>query len=123
MSEFTYEDGRKAEKLENNVDSLTKVTEVYVEPKPQKKLAKRIIERLCVCERVIETIDEVTGEVVEVVVEKVCGDTQKEVVASPKSSMQSVVEEKLGRSNLKKYLFVALVVVQVVALGYVVFLM
>lgn len=123
MSEFTYEDGRKAEKLENNVDSLTKVTEVYVEPKPQKKLAKRIIERLCVCERVIETIDEVTGEVVEVVVEKVCGDTQKEVVASPKSSMQSVVEEKLGRSNLKKYLFVAFVVVQVVALGYVVFLM
>lgn len=123
MSEFTYEDGRKAEKLENNVDSMTKVTEVYVEPKPQKKLAKRITEKLCVCERVIETIDEVTGEIVETVVEKVCGDTQKDIVVSPKSSMQSVVEEKLGRNNLKKYLFVALVVVQLAVLGYVIFCM
>lgn len=72
MSEFTFDDGRKAEKIENNLDSMTKVTEVYVEPKMEKKLARRVTERLCVCEREIETIDESTGEVVNRVVERVC---------------------------------------------------
>ena len=120
MSEFTLEDGRKAEKLENNIDSMTKVTEVYVEPKPQKKLTQRITEKLCVCERIVESIDELTGEVVETVVEKVCGDSQN-VLVSPKPSMQSVVEAKLGQNKFKKYLFIALVVAQLAVLGYVIF--
>lgn len=50
MSEFVF-DGRKAESVENNPDPMTKVIEVYVEPKQEKKLAKRITERFCVCER------------------------------------------------------------------------
>ena len=45
MSEYTLEDGRKAVKVENNVDSMTKVTEVYVEPKLEKKLTQRVIEK------------------------------------------------------------------------------
>ena len=55
--EFAFEDGRKAEKIELD-QGKTKVIEIYVEPKPEKKLAKRITEKYCVCEREIETIDE-----------------------------------------------------------------
>lgn len=123
MSEFTLEDGRKAEKLENSIDPMTKVTEVYVEPKPQKKLSQRITERFCVCERQIETIDEMTGEVVSKVVEKLCGDQNSVEKVEVKSSMQQVVEEKLKGRNLKNYVFVSVVVLQLIALGYVLFFM
>ena len=99
MSEFTLEDGRKAEKLENNLDSLTKVIEVYVEPKKEKKLSQRITEKLCVCERVVETLDEATGEVI-------C----------------TVVENKLKGIGAKNYIFGAIILAQLVALAYVIFM-
>lgn len=121
MSEFTLDDGRKAERTEINPDAMTKVTEVYVEPKPQKKLTQRITERLCVCEREVETIDENTGEIVSREVQKLCeGSVSQEAVKSP---MQSLVEAKLKKPNLMTYLFVGLVALQVVALAYVVFFM
>jgi hypothetical protein len=71
--EFLWEDGRRAEKIvvdDNECDGV-RVTEVYVEPAVEKKLAQRVIERRkpVVYEREIETIDESTGEVVEKVVE------------------------------------------------------
>lgn len=126
MSEYTLEDGRKAEKVENTLDPLTKVTEVYVEPKVEKKLSKRIVEKFCVCEREIETIDESTGQVVDRVVEKVC-DGQSSTINQLKSSgpsMQEIVEEKLKSSlNLKNYIFAVVVVVQLLALSYVLFFM
>ena len=45
-AEFLYEDGRKAEKLEIDQGKI-KITEIYVEPKPEKKLAQRITEKYC----------------------------------------------------------------------------
>ena len=122
MSEFTLEDGRKAEKLENNLDSLTKVIEVYVEPKKEKKLSQRITEKLCVCERVVETLDEATGEVICTVVEKVCGDQMQEVNVVDKSRMQMVVENKLKGIGAKNYIFGAIILAQLVALAYVIFM-
>lgn len=119
MGEFTLDDGRKAEMLEKTVDSLTKVTEVYVEPKAQKKLSQRITEKLCVCERHIETLDEITGEVVNVVVEKVCGEEVEK--SSGKSSVRLLVEEKIkGAMDLKNYIFIAVIAVQLLALAYVI---
>jgi hypothetical protein len=124
MSEYTLDDGRKAEKVENNVDPLTKVTEVYVEPKPQKKLSKRITERLCVCEREIEVIDETTGQVVDRVLEKVCEGASEQKQLELKSPMQKLVEDKIkGSANFKNYLFALVVFAQIVALGYVIFFM
>jgi hypothetical protein len=123
MSEYTLEDGRKAEKVENKIDSVTKVTEVYVEPKPEKKLSQRITERLCVCEREIETLDEVTGEVISRVVEKVCDQSSEEKTVS-KSALQLVVEDKINKGfGLKNYVFVSVIVLQLLALAYVVFMM
>jgi hypothetical protein len=107
MGEFTLDDGRKAEKLEKTVDSLTKVTEVYVEPKAQKKLSQRITEKLCVCERHIETLDEVTGEVIDLVVEKVCGETSEKVAAA-RSPMQVLVEEKIKKKEVDVVTYVLL---------------
>jgi len=71
--EFLWEDGRRAEKIVLDDDKCdgTRVTEVYVEPAVEKKLAQRIVERRkpIVYEREIETIDEVSGQVVDKVVE------------------------------------------------------
>ena len=125
--EFVVDDGRKAEKIE--VDhGKTKVTEIYVEPKPEKKLAQRITEKYCVCEREIEIIDENTGEVVERVVEKVSDGQVVESLDSNedvKSPMQVVVEEKLNKTSipLSNIILGALVLLQLVALAYVVFIM
>jgi hypothetical protein len=117
--EFLYEDGRKAEKIEIDEGKI-KVTEVYVEPKVEKKLAQRITEKYCVCEREIETIDENTGEVISKIVEKV---KEGEVVSleNSKSSIEKLIEEKL--KNKKSISFsglflVALIVLQVVGLIY-----
>jgi len=120
MSEFTLDDGRKAEKVENNVDSMTKVIEVYVEPKQQKKLSQRVTERLCVCERVVETLDEVTGEVVSTVVEKVCeGSTETKQSKSPVlAAVESRIDEK---KNVMNYVFVAVILAQLALLAYVMF--
>lgn len=120
MSEYTMEDGRKAEKTVNNPDSLTTVTEVYVEPKPQKKLAQRITEKLCVCERVVETLDEATGEVVSREVQKVCEGVQ---VASESKTVQQVVEEKLKRASVGNYVFMSVIAIQVAVLAYILFFM
>jgi hypothetical protein len=121
MSEFTLEDGRKAEKVENNVDPMTKVIEVYVEPKARKKLSQRITERMCVCERVVEHLDETTGEVVSTVVEKVCeGVTESK--SATKSHVLAAVEEKIGKGrSVANYIFVAIILVQLAALAYVIF--
>lgn len=126
MSEYILDDGRKAERKENNLDSLTKVTEVYVEPKAQKRLAQRITERLCVCERKLETIDEETGEVVESVVENLCGSPEVKSVSAPsgKSPIQIAVENKMGSNLLKSRVALgAILLAQVVALVYVILFM
>lgn len=129
MAEYTLEDGRKAVKVENKIDPMTKVIEVYVEPKLEKKLTQRVIEKFGVVERITETVDEKTGKVVDRHVEKVAGQEKDhfEVVDkknSLKSPMQLVVEEKL-KSNFdsKTYVFVAIVVVQLLVLGYVALIM
>jgi len=121
-SEFLFEDGRKAEKIEID-QGKTRVTEIYVEPKPEKKLAQRITEKYCVCEREIETIDEVTGEIVSRVVEKVSDNAVVESVDQVKSPMQVLVEEKL-MSKKPSLLTIGLVVViaaQVLGLAYLIF--
>lgn len=125
MSEFTLDDGRKAEKVENNLDPMTKVIEVYVEPKKTKRLSQRITERFCVCERVVETIDEDSGEVVESVVENLCGSEVKAVAPqSKKSPIQMAVESKLKGDSLKRTVAIgAIIAVQVLALVYVIFFM
>jgi hypothetical protein len=120
MSEYTLDDGRKAERTVNNPDSMTTVTEVYVEPKPQKKLSQRITERLCVCERVVETLDEATGEVVNREVHKLCDDVS---VASETRSVQKMVEDKLKKASVGNYVFLGVIAVQVAALVYVLFFM
>jgi hypothetical protein len=122
MPEFILEDGRKAESQESVVDALTKVTEVFVEPKPEKKLSKRITEKLCVCERHIEVLDEATGQVLETIVEKLCGEEVQSqgVVKSPRS----LIEEKLASSmDPKKWIFLGVIAAQVLVLAYVLFFM
>ena len=96
--EFVYEDGRKAEKIEID-QGKTKVTEIYVEPKTEKKLAQRITEKYCVCEREIENIDENTGEIVSKVIEKVLGDAVTTQDAELKPSMEAIVEEKINKKS------------------------
>lgn len=121
MSEFVFEDGRKAEKVENNLDPMTKVIEVYVEPKQEKKLAQRITERFCVCEREIETIDESTGEVVGRSIEKV-GEGQSHRRSEVVSDVFAEVEKRVsGKKNAMHYVFIAVVVAQLALLAYVVF--
>lgn len=120
--EFLYEDGRKAEKIEKE-EGKTKVTEVYVEPKVEKKLAQRITEKYCVCEREIETIDENTGEVVSKVVEKVEGD--QVVSNSEKSPMEIFIEKKISDKKMPvvSMVLVGVMVAQVVGLVYLLFVM
>lgn len=119
MQEFTLDDGRKAEKIENSVDSMTKVTEIYVEPKQEKKLSQRIIERLCVCEREVETIDESTGEVVNRVVENLCGGTVPRFTEKKLSGVFSAVEKKVSdRSKFLNAIFIAAIIAQVAILAY-----
>jgi hypothetical protein len=135
MSEFILDDGRKAEKVENNPDSVTKVTELYVEPKRSKRLSQRITERFCVCEREIETVDEETGEVVDHVIENLCSAEDKPSTQTVKAAdgpatqtvnhpMKAAVEKRISDgSNKGFYIFGAIVVVQVLALLYVLFAM
>lgn len=125
--EFLFEDGRKAEKVEMD-QGKTKVTEIYVEPKPpQKKLAKRITEKYCVCEREIETIDETTGQVVEKVVEKVLdGQVLSSDSDVEKSPMQSLVEKKLSEKRkvpVSTMVMIGVIAAQVVGLVYLLFVM
>lgn len=123
MSEYTLEDGRKAETLESVVDPLTKVTEVFVEPKPEKKLSKRITEKLCVCERMIEVLDEATGNVLETIVEKLCGNEEVQS-QSVKKSPRALVEEKLSSGmDVKNWIFIGVIAAQLLALAYVIFFM
>lgn len=121
--EFVYEDGRKAEKIEID-QGKTKVTEIYVEPKTEKKLAQRITEKYCVCEREIETIDENTGEIVSKVIEKVLGDAVTTQDAELKPSMESIVKEKINKKS-KLSLFgvglVVLILAQLVGMVYLLF--
>lgn len=119
MSEFVLEDGRKAERVENNLDSMTKVTEVYVEPKQEKKLAQRITERFCVCEREVETIDESTGEVVSRSVERVCEGQSVQKEESSFNLMKAVEKKVADKKKISTYVFVAIVVAQIAILSYV----
>jgi hypothetical protein len=120
MQEFTLDDGRKAEKVENNVDPMTKVTEIYVEPKQEKKLSQRITERFCVCEREIETIDESTGEVVGRVVENLREGVSRQTVEKKFSGVFSAVEKKVSDKNkIFNTVFVVAIVAQLAILAYV----
>jgi len=126
MSEFTLDDGRKAEKVENNLDSLTKVTELFVEPKVSKRLTQRIIERFCVCERETQTVNEDTGEVVDRFVENLSTGGVASVAhkSEMKNPMKAAVESKvLSGSNKSLYVFGAIILAQVVALAFVLFFM
>lgn len=123
-AEFLYEDGRKAEKVEID-NGKTKVVEVYVEPKLEKKLAQRITEKYCVCEREIETIDEKTGEVLSRVVEKVFdGQVQASEVVE-KSPMEIFVEEKMKKNKMSTFsmVLVGVMVAQLIGLAYLLFVM
>lgn len=118
--EFVFEDGRKAEKIEID-QGKTKVTEIYVEPKPEKKLAQRITEKYCVCERLIETLDEITGEVVNSVVEKVSDGFVVSSDAVSKSSVETLIEEKINNKpkiSVGSMVLVGIIVAQVVGLIY-----
>jgi len=123
MTEFTLDDGRKAEKVEMAPDARTKVTEVYVEPKAVKRLSQRVIERLCVCERETQTLDETTGEVVSSVVENLCAGGGQASVQSVASPMRAAVEKKISGIKKSIYVFGAIILVQVAALAYVLFFM
>jgi hypothetical protein len=119
--EFVFEDGRKAEKFEVEKER-TKVIEIYVEPKPEKKLAQRIIEKYCVCEREIETIDEVTGEVINKVIEKVSdGDVGSFQEIPMDSSAKKLVEEKIKNKfkfSKLNMIIIGVIVVQLIGLCY-----
>lgn len=98
IENFVMEDGRLAEKHVKD-EGNQKVTDIYVEPKRNKNLAHRIIEKKAnvVISREIETIDENTGEVIEKKVES-CDPTDKmevreHIVASPSMYAQSVQED------------------------------
>jgi hypothetical protein len=126
MSEVTLGDGRKAEKVESSLDSLTKVTELFVEPKVSKRLTQRVIERFCVCERETQSVNEDTGEVVDSLVENLCGGGVASVAnkSEMKNPMRAAVESKvLSGSNRNLYVFGAVILAQVVALAYVLFFM
>lgn len=125
MSEYILDDGRKAEKVENNPDSMTKVTEVYVEPKQKKRLSQRVTERFCVCEREIEVIDEDSGEVVDRVVENLCGPSNGAALTpAHKSPIQMAVEKKIKVDSKKSIaVFGIILAVQAIALVYVMFFM
>lgn len=97
--EFLWEDGRRAERVvvDDNECDGTRVTEVYVEPAVEKKLAQRVIERRkpIVYEREIETIDEHTGQVVDKVVE----------ATEPRAAMHVIeryVPETVGAQSVVK---------------------
>lgn len=121
-SEFLLEDGRKAEKVEIDQGKV-KVTEIYVEPKQEKKLSQRITEKYCVCERQIETIDETTGEVVSTVIEKVSGDDIVSNSSQEKSPMQLAVENKLNNKKISvNHILMAVIAVQILGIVYFLFL-
>lgn len=126
--EFVFDDGRKAEKIELD-QGKTKVIEIYVEPKPEKKLAQRITEKYCVCEREIETIDETTGEVVGKVVEKVSDghvEAVESMVASDNSSLEKLIENKIKNKyklNKSSMILIGLIAAQVVGLVYLLYFM
>lgn len=129
MTEFIFDDGRKAEKVEID-QGKTRVVEIYVEPKPEKKLAQRITEKYCVCEREIETIDELTGEVVDRVVEKVSDglviSSCQDKVLENKSPMEMLVEEKINEKkplSLITISLISVIVIQLLGLAYMTFVM
>ena len=103
------EDGRHAERLVredvNDSGEAVTVTELFVEPKIEKKLAKRVVEytRPVIHRREIETVDEATGAVVDKKVESIDPSVKMElrehVVSVPKaeevSSQSYVTREEL----------------------------
>lgn len=120
--EILFDDGRKAEKIEKE-EGKAKVTEIFVEPKLEKKLAQRITEKYCVCERIIETIDENTGEVVNTVTEKVCED--KVTSMSSNSNVVDMIEKKIQDKKVSPISagLTVLIGIQLVALVYYIFFM
>lgn len=116
--EFILEDGRKAEKIELN-ENHSRITELYVEPKLEKRLKQRIVEKYCVCEREIQELDENTGEVINTTIEKVFDPTEK--TEMKKSFMEMQVENKLKNDkklSFSNILLVALIGIQVLGLIY-----
>ncbi len=121
--EIVFDDGRKAEKIEKD-EGKTKVTEIFVEPKLEKKLAQRVTEKYCVCERIIETIDESTGEVVSTVTEKVCDDKVTSM-SSENSNIVDMIEKKIQDKKISPVSLglTVLIGIQVIALVYYMFFM
>jgi len=72
VERIQLEDGRHAERHVTD-DGETRVVELHAEPKRDKLLEKRIVEkrRNVICERTIESVDPSTGEVVEQLVESI----------------------------------------------------
>lgn len=121
--EYILEDGRKAEKRETKPEESTKVIEVYVEPKLEKRLKQRVVEKYCVCEREIQELDENTGEVINTVIEKVFDPTEAtEINRSEvkKSFIEMEVENKIKnrKVSVTNMILVGLIMVQVLGLVY-----
>lgn len=95
------EDGRRADRIVreelNDTGEAVTVTELFVEPKVEKKLAKRIVEytRPVIHRREIETVDETTGNVVDKKVESIDPSVKMElrehIVSAPKLEAESYV--------------------------------
>lgn len=80
------EDGRRADKLvQEEVNAVTGeakiVTELWAEPKIDKKLTQRVVDykRPVVYKREVESVDETTGEVLERRVESIDPDVRREL--------------------------------------------
>ena len=88
----------------------------------KKKLAQRVTEKYCVCERIIETIDESTGEVVNTVTEKVCDDKVTSM-SSENSNIVDMIEKKIQDKKISPVSLglTVLIGIQVIALVYYMF--
>lgn len=104
---FFLEDGRKAEKkvMQLAVDNEEQkiVTELWTEPKIEKKLSQRIVsyKKPLVYKREIETIDENTGDVLEKQVESLDSDVKvqyREVTKEPTVSSLSYEPSNIDTS-------------------------
>ena len=99
---FYLDDGRKAEKVilgEVNEKGESKIiTEIYAEPKAEKKLVQRSVDysKPMVYKREIETVDESTGDVVERKVESLTPEVEmalREHIKSESPSISSLSEK------------------------------
>ena len=115
---------QSVEDIEQSFKKGTIKIALVFEPKFEKKLAQRVTEKYCVCERIIETIDESTGEVVNTVTEKVCDDKVTSM-SSENSNIVDMIEKKIQDKKISPVSLglTVLIGIQVIALVYYMFFM